>query len=137
MNEAFAATKGAGPAMNDANSLNAYHRARAIAERPRASERRLLTEITAAMRAAEAAGARGPALAPCLHRNREAWATLSAACAAGGNALPDTLRAGVISLAIFVDRHTSAVIAGKASIEALVEINLSVIDGLAGESLAA
>ncbi len=123
--------------MNHASPITAYHRARTIAERPRAAERRLLTEITGAMRTADAAGGDCADLVMALHRNREAWATLAAACAAGGNVLPPALRAGVISLAIFVDRHTSEIIAGRATIEALVDVNLLVIDGLSGESLAA
>jgi flagellar protein FlaF len=123
--------------MNHASPITAYHRARTIAERPRATERRLLTEITGAMRSADARGADCADLVLALHRNREAWATLAAACAAGDNALPPTLRAGVISLAIFVDRYTSQIIAGRATIEALVDINMSVIDGLSGENIAA
>jgi flagellar protein FlaF len=112
-------------------SINAYHRAQAMAERPRAVERRLLTEITREMRSASDASLCGGALMPVLHRNREVWNALSAACAGTGNQLPAPMRAGVISLALFVDRFTSQVVAGHESIDDLIDINLSIIDGLA------
>lgn len=75
-------------------------------------------------------GRRGIELMPALHRNRELWATFSAACGAPGNALPDTLRASIISIALWVDRQTSAVIAGREPLGDLLEINRTLIEGL-------
>lgn len=112
-------------------SINAYQRAQAMAERPRAVERRLMTEITREMRRASDEGLCSGALMPVLHRNRELWNAFSAACGGRGNQLPPTMRASVISLALFVDRFTSQVVAGCESIDELIAINLSIIDGLA------
>ncbi len=112
-------------------SINAYQRAQAMAERPRAVERRLMTEITREMRRASDEGLHSAALMPFLHRNREVWNALSAACAGTGNLLPAPMRASIISLALFVDRFTSHVIAGRESIDELITLNLSIIDGLA------
>lgn len=108
-----------------------------MAERPRAVERRLLTEITREMRTASEDGLCSGALMPVLHRNREVWNALSAACGGTGNQLPAPMRAGVISLALFVDRFTSQVVAGRESMDALIDINLSIIDGLATARTAA
>jgi flagellar protein FlaF len=111
-------------------SLNAYHKARAITERPRAVEHRLMTEITQEMMGAQRAGMQAGQLMPSLHRNREVWSAFSAACGAQGNLLPNDLRAKMISLAIWVDRYTTEVICGRDSIDSLIEVNLCVIKGL-------
>jgi flagellar protein FlaF len=112
-------------------SLATYQRVRAIAESPRATEYRLVGEITGEMLAAWDGGLRGPALMPSLHRNREMWSAFSAACGTPGNALPDALRASIISIALWVDRYTSDVVSGRESIDPLVEVNRSVLEGLA------
>jgi flagellar protein FlaF len=115
-------------------SLNAYHKARAITERPRAIEQRLMTEITQEMMGARRAGMQGGQLMPSLHRNREVWSTFSAVCGAQGNQLPADLRARMISLSIWVDRYTSDVIAGRDSIDSLIDVNLAVIEGLSANA---
>ena len=111
-------------------SLVAYQRAHRAAEHPRNTEQRLLREISRELEQAWAAGRRGVELMPALHRNREMWATFSAACAAPGNALPDQLRAAIISIALWVDRHTSAVVTGRESVDDLLAVNRSFIEAL-------
>lgn len=118
-------------------SLDAYQRARTLAENPRATEHRLISEISRAMLEAWEKGLRGPALMPPLHRNREMWSTFAATCGAGGNSLSPEVRAGIISLSLWVDRHTSQVMAGRESIEPLVEVNRAMIEGLSPARLAA
>jgi flagellar protein FlaF len=113
-------------------SLIAYQRAHRAAEHPRSTEYRLLAEISLELRHAWSSGRRGAQLMPALHRNREMWSTFAAACGSTGNALPDPLRAGIISLALWVDRHTSAVVAGREDIEPLLDANQALMDGLAG-----
>ncbi|WP_242184401.1 flagellar biosynthesis regulator FlaF [Sphingomonas sp. CARO-RG-8B-R24-01] len=118
-------------------SVEAYCRARTIVESPRATERRLIGQMIGTMIAARDEGLQGVELMPVLHRNREMWTTFAAACGAPGNALPDSLRAGIISIGLWVDRFTSDVIAGRASIDPLIGVNRSILDGLATEPLAA
>ena len=114
-------------------SLNAYQRVRTMTETPRRTEHRLISEITGEMIQAQAEGRTSIALMPELHRNRELWSTLSAACGAVGNGLPDSLRASIISIALWVDRFTSDVVAGRESIEELIVVNRAIIDGLTGD----
>lgn len=109
----------------------AYRTARAFAERPRAVEHRLMTEITGEMISARDAGIGAAALVPALHRNREVWSIFSAVCGATGNRLPAPLRASIISLSIWVDRFTSDVVAGREPIDALIDVNRAIIEGLA------
>ena len=111
-------------------TLSAYHRARAIAETPRGSECRLMSQITGELVSARDADLSGTALMPALHRNRELWAVFTACCAAPGNALPDALRGQIVSIGLWVDRFTSEVMAGRGSVDRLIEVNRAVITGL-------
>ena len=118
-------------------TLNAYRAAVARAETPRATEYRLISEITGEMMAAEAAGARGGALIPTLHRNREMWAAFATDCASEGNGLPPALRAQIISLALWVDGFTSDVMSGRELLSELIGLNRTIMEGLRGEQRAA
>ena len=118
-------------------SLHAYQRARTIVDDPRATEHRLMSQITGDMMNARDAGLNGAALMPVLHRNREVWFAFSTACGAKGNLLPDALRASIISIGLWVDRFTSDVVAGRDSIDELITVNRSIIEGLSGGKLAA
>ena len=111
-------------------SLNAYQRARTMVESPRATEHRLMSQITGDMISAHEAGLNGAALMPVLHRNREVWSAFCAVCGSTGNELPDALRASIISLGLWVERFTSEVATGRESIEELIGINRTIIEGL-------
>ena len=65
-----------------------------------------------------------------LHDNRRLWHAAAHACASDENAMPDALRASLIGMAGFVDRHTSKVLAGSAEPDPLFEINRRVAAGL-------
>lgn len=118
-------------------SLDAYRRARSFAETPRSTEYRLMSQITGEMIEARDAGLSGAELMPALHRNRLVWSTFSSQCGSQGNQLPDDLRAGIISIALWVDRYTSDVVRGRDSIEELISVNRAIMDGLKMENLAA
>ncbi len=57
--------------------------------------------------------------------------TLQADCVDEENILSDQTRAGIISLAIWVDKHSRDVLRGKAEIAPLIEVNRSIMEGLA------
>lgn len=124
--------KDAPMSQHDRNLHHAYARTRSLVESPRASERRLFAEVNGELAAARDAGLTGAALMAALFRNRQLWAMLSADCGAAGNGLPASVRAGIISLALWVDRHTSEVVRGRESIDALIDINETVMAGLNG-----
>ena len=113
-------------------SLHAYQQANARAESPREMEYRLFGQVTRALMDAVALpeheiGKRMDA----LDWNRRLWATLATDCADENNKLPKPLRASMISLSIWVNKHTSAVMRREESIEPLIEINRIVMQGLA------
>jgi flagellar protein FlaF len=118
-------------------SVNAYNRARVMIESPRGAEYRLMSQVTGDLMSARDAGLSGAALMPMLHRNREVWRAFGNATAMAGNELPDALRASIVSIGLWVDRFTSEVATGRDSIEELISVNRSVIDGLKGEAAAA
>ena len=118
-------------------SLSAYHRVRTLVETPRATEQRLIREVTAALIEARDHGYRGGRLMDALHWNREMWDAFASACGAPGNGLPDALRASIISIALWVNRHASEVVKGRESIDSLIEVNRSLLEGLGEGRIAA
>lgn len=72
-------------------------------------------------------------LVAALHENRALWTLLATDVADPANGLPDDLRAQIFYLAEFTGQHTSKVLRGEASPEALIEINTAVMRGLAGQ----
>lgn len=111
-------------------SLHAYQSAHSRVETPRATEARLLSRITGELMEARDASLSGVALIGPLHRNREVWGAFATDCGAPGNGLPAALRAQIISLALWVDRYTSDVMLGRESIEGLIDLNRTIVEGL-------
>lgn len=112
-------------------SIQTYQRAVAQAETPRELEFRAFANATGALQRIQEAG-RGDlgALAEALDANRRLWTLLSADCAAAGNQLPAPLRAQIISLALWVSRHSSEVMRSGADIGPLIDVNRTIMDGL-------
>lgn len=114
-------------------SIQAYQRAATQAESPRELEYRAFGAVTAGLvRAQEQGRADLGALAEALDANNRLWNLLSADCATEGNQLPRQLRAQIISLALWVSRHTSQVLREGADIEPLIDINRTMMEGLQG-----
>ena len=111
-------------------SLNAYQQSQWKTEDPRQTEYRLFARVTKAM--IDAQGGTQAELIRALAWNRRLWITLEADCAQDDNKLPVTIRAGIISLALWVQRHTRMVLKGVADIEPLIVVNRSIMEGLAG-----
>ena len=119
-------------------SLQAYQQAATRAESPRDLEYRLFAQVTRAlMDAARLDPSDVGGRADALDWNRRIWATLASDCAQPDNALPKPLRASIISLSIWVGKHTSLVIRGQEEFEPLIEINRMIMQGLAGGAQAA
>lgn len=104
-------------------------------EHPRALERRVFSQVTRALEGVLVSKEK-PRLSEsdqeALSRNQQLWGSLMFDCMQPENPLPDSLKAGVISLAIFVDNYTGEVLAGRKGVDPLVAINRNVILGLKG-----
>ncbi len=119
-------------------SIQAYQNAARKTESPRQTEFRAFALATRNLIDASSLpdseiGRRAEALSV----NRRLWSLLASDCAAEGNSLPQGLRAQIISLSIFVDRHSSAVMRQGASFDVLIDINRSIMQGLSPATLAA
>lgn len=114
-------------------SLQAYKQATTRAEAPRDLEYRLFGQVTRAlMHASTVDKSDIQTRIDAIDWNRRLWSTLAVACSDSKNALPKEVRANLISLEIFVSRHSSAVMRGTGDFETLIEINRSIMQGLSG-----
>lgn len=118
-------------------SIQAYQNAARKTETPRQTEYRAFATATRGLIDASSlpeteVGRRAEALS----QNRRLWSLLAADCSAEGNSLPQGLRAQIISLSIFVDRHSSAIMRQGASFDVLIDINRSIMQGLQPAALA-
>jgi len=113
-------------------SLQAYQKAQRSAENPRETEYRLFAQVTQALIAADKAGRKNPAsFVDALDWNRRLWSALAVDCASDGNQLAPTLRAQIISLSLWVSRFSSEAARTGASLEPLIDVNKSIMAGLA------
>jgi len=121
-------------------SLQAYKQATARGESPRESEYRLFGQVTRALISASAVDPAEIAVRmDALDWNRRLWTALANDCSSQGNGLPQSIRASIISLSLWVGRHTSQVMRGEETFEPLIEINRMMMSALApaGEAAAA
>lgn len=116
-------------------SLKTYQQTQTAVETPRQTEYRIMARVTRGLVEARDSGVRDASFNEALDRNRRLWTVLSTDCVVKGNGLPDKLRAGIISLSIWVSKHTSQVMRGKDDdVDALIEINRTIMEGLATSS---
>ena len=114
-------------------SLQAYKTAATRAENPREMEYRLFGQVTRALMHASTVDRTDVATRiDALDWNRRLWSTLATDCANPDNGMDKALRARIISISLFVSKHSSAVMRGEDDFEALIDINKMVMQGLAG-----
>lgn len=122
-------------------SVAAYKRTIRESESPRQIEARVFARITGDLTrhkdAYEAAKTREERLSvlasgmgKSLADNQKLWTLLRDDLAGSGNALPPQLRAQLLSIALWVERHTLRVMAGEASVRALIDVNSHILAGL-------
>ena len=102
-----------------------------------ADHQRRVASVAAAMTdRGVAAGDRVAILAQGLRAqladNLKLWSTIKHDLSHPENGLPLPLKAGLISLALFVERQSAQVLGGEAGLGVLVTINQSLISGLSG-----
>ena len=110
----------------------AYQNTQAVTEDPRATEYRIFGKVTGALIDAEKAGKSGGPLAEAVDWNRKLWRTLAADCLDDRNQLPQDLRAQIVSLSLWVTRYSKEVTRQGASLDPLIDINRTIMQGLDG-----
>jgi hypothetical protein len=69
-----------------------------------------------------------------LYDNSAAWSTFATDVALPENPLPDALKARIVSLYLWVERHTRQVVKGGAQVTPLVDVNKAIMAGLAAQA---
>ena len=114
-------------------SLQAYQKTLQTTETNSNTEYRLFAQITAELMGSKDLAHHDTRLARALHRNKELWGTLMTDCASSDNCLSEKLRAQIISVALWVHRHSSEVLRQNAAVEPLIDINRTIMEGLMTE----
>jgi flagellar biosynthesis activator protein FlaF len=112
-------------------SIKAYQRAATQADTPRDLEYRAFGQVTAALVRVKDEKPALAAVAEAIDANRRLWNVLAADCAVPENRLPLALRGQIISLAMWVARYSSEVLRDGADVEPLIDINRTMMEGLA------
>jgi flagellar biosynthesis activator protein FlaF len=109
-------------------SIAAYRQRQEAAEQPRELERRAFSIVIGKLVEGKERG--GRLLVDACFLNHQLWSALLADLALPQNALPDDLKARLISLALWVQRYTPGVMQGTASPDPLISVNRNILDGL-------
>ncbi|MCF6195274.1 MAG: flagellar biosynthesis regulator FlaF [Emcibacter sp.] len=115
-------------------SLKAYQTTQKANESSSQTEYRLFADVTRALMDAKDLPKLDVKLHDALHWNRQLWSTLATDCAVEGNMLPKQLRASIISISIWVGRHSSQVARGEEEIQPLIDINKNIMEGLSAQA---
>ncbi len=118
-------------------SLTAYQSTLKATENPRDVEYRLFGQVTRALLDASPLPRTDPRVIEAIDWNRRMWSTLANDCTSDANAMPPQMRAGIISISMFVARYSSQVMAGAATpVDPLIDINRTIMQGLAQRAAA-
>ena len=112
-------------------AVEAYRQTYIATTEPRQREYQLFAEITRELMAADRDGSGRIRLVKALAQNKRLWQVLQSDCISDENQLSDATRAGIISLAIWVQKHSRLVLRGEADLAALVQVNKTIMEGLA------
>lgn len=117
-------------------SLTAYQRTLKATENPRDVEYRLFGQVTRALLEAAPMARTDPKVIEAIDWNRRMWSAFASDCASDGNVMTPQLRAGIISLSLFVARYSSQVMTASLPFEPLIDINRTIMQGLAQKAAA-
>lgn len=117
--------------------INAYKETKQEIVAPRDMERRIFERVTDQLRLADKEESRTEFFHRAVLENRRLWAALASDVVDPSNQMPNELKAGLLSLAIWVERESSSIHSGEATVAGLIEVNQALIAGLGAPSLTA
>jgi flagellar protein FlaF len=118
---------------NPAAGYSAYAQTQNVAENSRDVEYRLLAQVTGSLVKAKDQPDNVKKRVESAIWNRDVWSALRVDLCSDQNKLPQDLKASLVSLSLWIERETNAVIDGKGDIEALIEVNRNIMSGLRPE----
>ena len=110
-------------------SYDKYKQTQNATENPRDMEYRLFARVTNSLMSNQDPKTTGYIQA--IDWNRRLWLTLQSDLADENNKLPRELRAQLISLSIWVDKHSRKAMRGDETIQPLIDVNRAIMEGLA------
>lgn len=113
-------------------TLQAYQNTQRITEDSRTAEYRLFGQVTGALLDVKKAGDQGPTLVDAIDWNKKLWRTLAADCMDDRNQLPQDVRAKIVSLSLWIAKYSRQVTRNGASLDPLIEVNRTIMQGLKG-----
>ena len=111
-------------------SLHENPSAPQAAENPRQTEYRLFSEITRGLMAAGAGDRASAEFKGAIERNRALWVALRTDLESEANWLAPDLKAKLISLAVWVERHSGLVLKSEADVGPMIAVNRAIMEGL-------
>ena len=103
-------------------------------EDPRKTEYRLFAQVTRALMNVEESDSLDADFREAIEWNRRMWNALEIDLASDANSLPDALKAQLISVAMWVERHSAMALRGEGEVDPLITVNRSVMEGLGADS---
>lgn len=119
--------------MNAVPSFSNTGYGNSVVRTARDAEYDVFSRVTRMLRQAAEAGC-GPDTIAAVDKNNQLWTILASDLADPDNALPDAVRAGLLSLAGFALRHGHLALSGKVSLAPLIDINMAMMRGLRQEA---
>ena len=122
--------------MQPNNSSQAYQSSQKLGSAPRQTEARALLEAARMMDAAIATDDMDEYRA-ALRLNWRLWTIIQADVTAPECELPTEIRENIISLSVFIDKHTVGALAERsgAKLRVLIDINRNIASGLMGQGI--
>ena len=118
-------------------SVKKYKETQASTENSRQTEYRLFAEVTKALMAVRevsvSKGLKSQEFYKAVDWNRRLWLALHMDLASNENRFPDSLKANIVSIAIWVDKHSRIVLRGESTLEPLISVNRLIMEGLSLE----
>lgn len=108
----------------------AYAQTQNVAENSRDVEYRLLAKVTGAMVKSKEAPDNVKQKVEAVIWNRDVWSALRVDLCSEQNMLPKELKASLVSLSLWIEKETGAVMDGKGDMDALIEVNRNIMSGL-------
>jgi len=122
--------------MQPSNSSQAYQSSQKLGSAPRQTEARALLEAARMMDAAIETDDMD-AYRAALRLNWRLWTIIQADVTAPECELPTAIRENIISLSVFIDKHTVGALADRAGekLRVLIDINRNIASGLMGQGI--
>lgn len=112
-------------------SIDLYRRNLTVTDAPHQMEFRAFAHVIHALRSAETGDA--AARARALYDTHKLWSVLVSDLSDDGNALPDALKAQLISIGLWACKYSMAAMSSDLPLEPLIAVNTNIAQGLSDQ----